>query len=447
MGASSSAMMHATESSPEGIDVPQAERTVSRVAWIIGEQVIRLGMGLLIGVWMARLLGPQDFGRLNYAMSVAAILGIAATLGFNRVLVREMVACRDDRPKVRALLESAIAMRLVAGVVLNMAGAALSLLMPDESADLRAILTLSLLFNAFDCIDLYYQAKLGTTHVVKARLAAFTAVSIVRLLFLIVGASVQIFAALYLLEAVLSALVILRCLRQDEANFSFAHARLSLGLGLLKESWPEVIAGFSGLLFMRMDQVMLQHLSGPDSVGYFAAAARFSELWYFIPSGIVAATYPGILACKDGSEADYLKRLRRLMARLVALSYVAILMATCFGDVAVGLVYGERYRQAAGILVIHIWCGTFVVLAMVSGMWIMAEKLVLRNMVRNVFGALLNLLLNWFLIPRYGAIGAAYATLLAFVFAYFVYDFIDPRMRKMAWMKVQSMLLVGVLSK
>lgn len=417
------------------------ERGASRVAWIIGEQVFRLGVGLVVGVGIARILGPYDFGRLSYAISVAAILGVAATLGFNRILVSELVRARDDARAMRELLQAAVLTRFLAAVLLNLiAGVVLWLCESGESA-LVSSLTLCFLFGAFDCIDLYFQAKLGTTGLIKARLLSFVAVSGIRLAMIQMRASVEAFALLSLLEAACGALAILLYLRRSEEGLSLVHARVRLGLSLLKESWPEIVAGFSGLLFMRMDQIMLQHMRGVVDVGQFAAAARISELWYFVPSGIVAAVYPNMLASKEGSGEKYLIYIRQLMGSLILLSYVAILCVSVGGVWVIGLIYGRSYLPAADILMIHIWCGIFVIMAMVSGMWLMAEKLMMRNMFRNIAGAALNAVLNIALIPAYGAKGAAWATLLAFVFAYFLYDFIDPVMRPMARLKLQSLLL------
>lgn len=426
----------------EKIEAPLAEKNASRAAWIIGEQFFRLSVGLILSIWMVRLLGPHDFGRLNYAVSISAILGVAATLGLTRILVREFVAHRDNSKWIWSLLQTAIRLRLWAALCLNIVGLVVSMTTSEHEALLVFTLTLGFFFSAFDCIDLYYQARMGTTALVKVRLMAFVPVAIARVAMLACEAPVQIFAALYLLEVACSALAIILYLRRNEAPLRLHPLQhRHMGANLIKESWPEIIAGFSGMLFMRMDQVMLQHMVGPESVGHFAAAAKLSELWYFIPNAIAAANFPALLACREVSFAQYHQRLRLLMTKLVALSYCAILGVFVVGDYAIEIIYGPGYESASRVLTIHIWCGTLVVLALMSGMWIMAEKMTIRNMFRNIFGAVINIFLNLVLIPIYGAEGAAYATLLAFLSAYFLYDFLDPGMRDMAWMKLQSLLL------
>lgn len=434
--------MSSNQSSLSAFQSDEPERGRARAAWIIGEQVIRLGVGLMLSVWMVRLLGPHDFGRLNYAVSIAAILGVASTLGLNRILVREIVSHRDDYAWGWSLLQTAVRLRIWAAIGLNILGLLLSFISGSDDGFMVLVLTLGLFFAAFDSIDLYFQAKLGTTGLVKARLVSFALVSLVRIAMLTCQAPVQVFAGLYLLDAAAGALAINFYLHRKENPLRLGPIqRPGLGVLLIKESWPEVIAGFSGLLFMRMDQIMLQHMVGPEAVGQFAAAARLSELWYFVPNAIVAASYPTLLAAREVSRITYQQRLRKMMSKLVALSYVAVLGVLLLGDYVVEFVYGRGYLPASGILIIHIWCGVLVVLALASGLWLMAEHLVICNMLRNIFGAFVNVVLNLLLIPHYGAEGAAVATLFSFVFAYLVYDFLDPRMRQIGRMKIQSLLL------
>lgn len=410
-----------------------------RAAWIVGEQVFRLAIGLVVSVGIARMLGPHDFGRLSYAISVASILGVASTLGFNRILVREFVADRGS--SAWTLLQSAVLIRLLVAILLNLV--VVNALWLSESSEIALIscFTLCFLFGAFDCIELYYQANLGTTGLIKARLTSFVVVSLVRLLMIGLGGSVEAFALLGLLEAACGALAILFYTRRESEGLTFERARIGQGVGILRESWPEIVAGFSGLMFMRMDQIMLEHISGAVDVGYFAVATRLSELWYFLPSGIVAAVYPTLLASKVKSKDDYFRHIRRLMGNLIVLSYFSIFVVSLCGEWVIGLVYGVDYLPAVDILVIHVWCGIFVIMAMVSGMWIVAERLIFRNMLRNIFGAAINFVLNLILIPHYGAKGAVWATLVSFVFAYFIYDFFDPAMRRMGVLKLQSIFL------
>ena len=76
------------------VDRWKARETVRRMCaggmWLGLEQGLRLGLGLVIGAWAARYLGPEDFGLLSAALAFVAVAGGLATLGMNTILVREL---------------------------------------------------------------------------------------------------------------------------------------------------------------------------------------------------------------------------------------------------------------------------------------------------------------------------------------------------------------------
>jgi len=215
-----------------------------------------------------------------------------------------------------------------------------------------------------------------------------------------------------------------------------------LALRLLGESWPEIIAGFAGLLYIRLDQVMLGNLMGDHAVGIFAVASRLSESWYFVPIALVGSTFPSIVRVREADPVLYIRRIGALMRGLVALSYSAIAMTTLFAPMFIVHLYGAAYRESATVLTIHIWCGLFMSLGLASGSWIMAEKRVKLNLYRNLCGAAVNVILNLLLIPQFGPIGASCATLSSLIVAYMLFDIAVPSMHSVSRAKWRALLLL-----
>jgi len=109
--------------------------------------------------------------------------------------------------------------------------------------------------------------------------------------------------------------------------------------------------------------------------------------------------------------------------------------------------FGVAYAAAAPVLVVQVWCGVFLVFAQTSGAWIMAERQARLNLYRSLLGLLVNVAANLVLIPAYGATGAAVGTLLSFMAAYFLFDFLVPRMRPMALLKLRALLVWPAVRK
>lgn len=405
--------------------------------------MFRLLIGLLVNVWIARHLGPSSFGQLSFALSFASLFGIIATLGLNRILVRELVANAPDHQLITKLMSTALAMRLIAAIVMFLICMVSAWLMGEGSLLLIGFIASGFFFNASDCIELYFQSKVQAKATARARLLSFSLVTLLRVALLLSSAGVEAFAAVTLIEYCAAACALQLIYRHHGLRFAHKLVDWPLARNLLRESWPEILAGFSCLLFMRLDQIMLQHLIGPKEVGTFAVAARLSEIWYFIPIAIISSTFPNIVEKKHTSHETYMRRIQLLMTGLVGLSYFAALGAIFLGKPIIKLLYGPAYRESAEILIIHIWSGVFVVLGLSSGSWIMAEKKAKLNLYRNLAGVAANIFLNFLLIPTHGAIGAAYATLFSIITAYLLFDLMAPSMREICQMKWRALLLSG----
>jgi PST family polysaccharide transporter len=408
---------------------------------MMGEQMLRLLVGVFVGIWIARHLGPSRYGELSFAISLASLFGICATLGLQRILVRELVTGCADKMFVVRLMSTTLVMRMAAAVIFYLLCIITAALMGEGDVLLVGIIAGGFIFNAFDCIELYFRSRLLSRVTVIARLSSFTFATAIRIGLLMYGAGVTAFAAVILIEVCCASIVLLLAYRRHGAGLSIYQVDFGLARKLLGESWPEVIAGFSGLLFMRLDQVMLQHLAGPEAVGVFAVAARLSEVWYFIPGAIVASTFPNIVAQREINTQKYMHRIQLLMTGLMGLSYLVVICATLFAYPVIRYLYGEAYVGAAAILIVHVWCGIFMALGVSSGSWLVAEEKRLLNLYRNLSGAVVNIALNLLLIPAYGAVGAAFATLIAFVIAYLVFDHFVPSMKEVCRLKWRALLI------
>lgn len=412
-----------------------------------GEQIVRMLIALFVSAWVARYLGPTQYGQLSFAISFASLFGVFATLGLNRIVVRELVKNANDPSYASILISSVVGMRLCAATAMLVLCTLIAWVAEQGELILVGIISAGFFFSSFDCIDLFFQSRSEARVIVVARMLVFSLITTIKIVLLIAGADLVAFAFVTLVEFVFTALALWFAYHWRGFKINFLEIDWRLATKLVGESWPEIIAGFSVMMFMRIDQVMLQNMIGSNAVGVFAVATRLSETWYFVPIALVTSTFPNIVRQRELDPINYMRRLQQLMTGLVALAYLAILVTNFIAEPVISFLYGEAYSESAQILKIHIWCGLFVSLGISSGSWIMAEKMIKLNLYRALFGAVTNFLLNLMIIPRYGVIGAAYATLFSLMVAYLFFDFFVPSMHCMAKAKVRSLLLFPSLAK
>ncbi len=414
-------------------------KILSNSGWMAGEQVVRLVVGLFVGVWIARHLGPTDFGALSYAISFTSLIGIFAALGLNRIVIRELSLCSENDEFRHRLISSVFAVRVLASIGCFLLAVGISLFAKQGDLLLVGIVALGFVFGAFEVIDLHFQALTQSRFSVVARSAAFFAGCILKVLLLLNDAEVVAFALAAVFEIAISGMFLRMTYRLAGLSLEMRYASIRYGCSLLRESWPEIFAGFACLIFMRIDQIMLGNMIGEEAVGVYSVASRLAESWYFIPTALVTSSFPSIVRQRQADKELYLRRLHQLMTGLVILAYAAGGGITLLADWGINLLYGPAYSEAAHVLVVLVWCGVFVSLGIASGSWIMAERQPVLNLARNVLGAFANIGLNSVLIPKYGICGAAYGTLISQTIAYFASDFIHPRTRPIGFMKLKSL--------
>jgi PST family polysaccharide transporter len=261
----------------------------------------------------------------------------------------------------------------------------------------------------------------------------------IKIILILQEASLIAFALAMLFEAVVAAFILLIIMNKYGQPLTKLRIKVKRAKILIKDSWPLILSTIAVAIYMKIDQIMLGQMIGDEAVGIYSAATRISEAWYFIPTVIAASVFPAILEAKKNSEKQYYERLQKLYDLMVIISVIVALPMTFLSTQVIILFFGEAYSGAGPILAIHIWAAVFVFMGVASGKWFIAENNQLLSFQRTALGAVLNVGLNLWLIPVYGAVGAALATILSYAVAAFFSDLLQQKTRKMFYMKVSAL--------
>ncbi|HHD92551.1 MAG TPA: flippase, partial [Candidatus Portnoybacteria bacterium] len=221
--------------------------------------------------------------------------------------------------------------------------------------------------------------------------------------------------------------------------------RIQTAISLLKDSWPLILSGVAITIYMRIDQVMIQNMLGSKEVGYYAAAVKLSEAWYFIPMAITSSLFPAIINAKKKGEALYYSRLQRLYDLVVWIAVAIALPTTFLAPWIIKILYGNAYLPAANALRIYIWAGVFISLLVSSGSWLVNENFTKIALYRNASGSIVNILLNIYLIKGYGIEGATFATLISYFIAGYLFDLFSLKTRHTFWLKTKALNIIRIV--
>lgn len=418
---------------------PNLLKIVDNIGWLFFDKVLRMGVGLLVVVWVARYLGPQQFGLFNFATAFVGLFGAVAGLGLQSIVVRDIVrdpTCKEETLGTAAVLQLGGGV-LAYGLILG----SIFWLRPSDALAkwLVAILGSMMLFKASEVAVYWFESQVLSKYTVWVQNGSFMVFAVVKVALILGNAPLLAFAWATMAEVALVALLLLVMLglrgpRLLKLKVSLARAKV-----MLTDSWPLMLSGLAIVVYMKIDQIMLGQMLGDEAVGIYSAATRISEVWYFIPMMIVASVFPAILDAKKQSEALYYQRLQRLYDLMVWLSVAVALPMTFLAGPIVALLYGPAFGEAGTVLAIHIWASVFVFLGVASSQWFVAENRQILSFQRTLLGAVINVVLNYIWIPIFGAVGAAYATVLAQASVGLIYDVFQKETRPMFIMKLKSL--------
>ena len=417
-------------------------------SWVLIEKIIRFTVGLFVGVWVARYLGPERFGLLSYAQSFVGLFTVIASLGLDGIVVRELVKNNNLNDEI---IGTAFWLKLIAafGVLLILA-IAINFTSNDTYTNILIfIIASATIFQSFNVVDFYFQSKVMSKFVVYANIISLFLSSIVKITLILNEAPLLAFAWVILFDSFILACGFIYFYIKKNLKFKIKNLKLKIKTAtlLLKDSWPLILSGIAISIYLKIDQVMIKEMMNAEAVGQYAAAVRLSEVWYFIPIVITASLFPAIINAKKKNENLYYLRLQRLYDFMAFMGIAIAVTMTFLSTWITELLYGAQYNQAGSVLVIHIWAGVFVFLGVASAKWFIIENLQMLTLQKTFYGMITNIILNFILIPKYGIQGAAFATLASQATADYIVDFFYIKTRKVFYMKSKSIFFINILRK
>lgn len=400
------------------------KRYGKNTAWLMAEKVLRMFVGLFVGIWIARYLGPEQFGLLSYAQSFVFLFTAIATLGLDGIVVRELV---KDESKRDVLLGTAFTLKLIgAFLIFPLLWLGVQLTNNDVyTSVLVFIIASATVFQSFNVIDFYYQSTVMSKYVALSNSFSLLLSSIIKIILIFHNAPLIAFALMFVFDTLaLSFGLVYFYVKKTKLRLFTWSFNKKVATQLLADSWPLIISSIMISLYMRIDQIMIKEILDSNAVGQYAAAVRLSEAWYFLPLAICSSVFPAIVNAKKVNEELYYQRLQKLYSLMVYLGIAVALPATFGGSWIINMLYGYAYAEASSVLMVHVWAGVFVCIGVANNLWLINENLQIHSMINTTIGAVTNVILTYYLVVTFNIIGAAIATFISyFVSAYLLLAF------------------------
>lgn len=388
-----------------------AKQFMANTGWLIFDKVFHMILSLVVTSMTARYLGKEGYGVINFGLSFINIFTIICKLGIDSIIVNELV---KNKEKSGEILGTTLVLRLISSLCsLVLTFVFVSVLKPNQSIVMivTMIQSISLIFVTLDTVDFYFQSILKSKYTAIARSISYPLVCLLRLIFIFFKVSVVWFAWATVLDAVMIGIVLLYFyLKKEKRKITFSVRQAK---HLLQNSYSFIWANLLVTIYTQMDRIMVGSLVGDAETGIYSAAMTIANLWIFIPNALIDSARPLIMELKaSGKDETYKLRYAQLYAGIIWISIAAGIFFTVFSNITIIIIYGKEYFEAVIVLKILVWSRLFSLIGTARNIWLICEECAKYVKWFVGAGAGINIILNFILIPLFGALGAAIATLI-----------------------------------
>lgn len=409
---------------------PGLRQVLANTSWLLVDKIFQMGLGLVVGIWVARYLQPQSYGLLTYAFTFVSLFSAIAELGLGTLVIRDIA--RDPSCKEETL-GTAFAIRLIGGIAtLLLTVGIISWIKPSDHLThwLVGIVATSTIIQAFRTIDYWFQSQLEAKYIVVANNLVSAVYAVLRIALIRLQMTVIAFAWASLAESALRglAMVIAYYINGNHLKrwrWSFYRAKI-----LLQESWPLVLSGLAVYVYSKIDQVMLGSLL-PDTtqLGFYSVAVKLSEIWDFIPIIIYQSVFPKFANLRQKNPEEYICKMQIYFDAMAWIWILVALPISLSSPYIVGILYGQSYAASSSILSLYVWAQFGSNFGLARNVYLAVEGKLKYSMYLSGIGALTNIGINWILIPEFGAIGATIATLITYFIVIVLLNFYFSELR------------------
>jgi PST family polysaccharide transporter len=413
-------------------------KILNNLSWLVIGRVFQLLISATVGVMVARHLGPEDFGRISFAIAFVSIFAVVIPLGMPAVLTREIV--RDLGTQTHLLAVASAAQAIVAFFCYITVIFVINEVAPSDKAllALAVIYGVSVLSKPLAVYRTWFEATLKVGYVVQLEMAVLAVASVLNIAAIFFEAEIWVYVAIQAALAGannIGVALFYRFLAQRRIAPSWDFVTMRR---LLSQSWPMMISAIGLVLYLKIDQVMLGSIADSAQVGLYSAGVKLSEVWYALPMMLMSTLFPAIVRAHETSVEFFEARVTALLELFNGLSICIALVVSLMSGWLVTTLFGSAYDAAGAILSLHVWAAVFVFMGTLTGKWYYLQGIQRWNIFRNFLGAGVNIALNVWAIPIWGAKGAALATLISYMVANFLVDAFVPKARPLFAQKVRS---------
>jgi O-antigen/teichoic acid export membrane protein len=417
-----------------------SNKYIKNTIWLILDKIFSIPIRFVVLILIAKHMGTGDFGLFNYIISIVAFMLSLSALGMETILIKKLVSNKQNTDK---LLGTGFILRFFSSFILWFSLSAFLFLFSSNHTQsiYISIVAFSLVFTSFSVIDYFFQSQVKSKYIVFANLFSKFITAVINIILLYFGSPIIYFLIVLLIDSILLAIsFIYMYMKQGKSIFLWKFDK-KLAKIIISESWPLIVSGLVIAIYSRVDQIMIKHMIGNEGNGIYSSAIRLIMLYYMFPGLLTNSFFPALVNSYNHNRGEYKIRLQKLFDFFMVVSIVSIIIIYFFGETIILTLYGKQYYGAHKILNIFFIGAIISTPGMLGGKIFIIENQQKFAMLFRIGGALVNIVLNYYFIKKWGIEGAAWATICGVIFVYLLFSFFNCTGRFVLLLRYKSILL------
>ena len=395
---------------------PTKEKVIRNVVWAVTGKVVTLLGGLLVGIFVARYLGPEQYGLMSYVMSYVSLFQVLALFGMDNIEIREESKTPREKDKI---IGTAFGLKLVFAVV-TMGLIALTAWLFETDSFTKWMIILystSMIMNSFGVIRNYFTSLVWNEYIVKTEITRTLIGAGIKVVLLLLHAPLVWFIVATLFDTVLIAggyLVSYRSKIDSVRKWQFDKDTAKY---LIRQSFPLAVSLSAVLIYHRIDQVMVGKMLTNIELGYYSVACKFVEIIMFIPTILAQTIVPVLVRIHKQNFSAYRSKTQQFVNITVWICIILSVLIALSSHWIILYTFGEQYLPATIALQVLVFKSVGDALSATAGNMIIIESKQKYAWIRSVTACFVCVGLNLVFIPRWGIVGTAIASILTYLYA------------------------------
>lgn len=405
----------------------------------MGDYIFSLTASLIVGIAVARYLGPEMYGIIAFATAVYTLLVIIVSLGIDDIIMKDMLQYEERQGSIQgsALFVKSAAAFLVYGIVfiyflINYSG---------EKLYSVLIITGAVLFQPLSVFSCIFLINAQAKYTSLARMISYTLSSLLKIILIIFKAPVTYFAFAVFIDYAVLYLTVILMYKYKKYTVSGWHIDISYIKYILKSAVPLFAAVLFYTFYQKVTVIIISSMYSDYASGIYSAAARLTEIWYLVPAVLMTAFYPAVVKAKQISEEEYNKRIKTLFYVTTIPFILMAFFAALLSPFIIKILYGEKYIESSIVLSLTIWSVPFISFYVISSKCFILENKVKHLLLRSALSFILIIFLGCILGSFYYLKGFSIAVVVSSFISFFLIDLFFKDTRELFFIKLSSMFL------